>query len=152
MATDNKALSRRLIEEVWNKGNFEVIDELYDPSFKTEDPMLGTLDLNGFRELVKGYRTAFPDLKLEIISLVSEGNFIATRWRATGTHRGPLMGMEATGKKAVTTGLDLAEVRNGKVISDFTVFDSLTLLRQLGLETGVPAPEVSKKPQVEKRS
>ncbi len=153
MATDNKALSRRVIEEVWNKGNFEAIDELFDPSFKSEDPMLGTVDLDGFRESVKQYRTAFPDLKIEILSLVAEGNFVCTRWRATGTHRGPLLGMEPTGKKAVTNGLDFSEVRNGKVISDYNAFDSLTLLKQLGLESvAVPTPELRGKPEVEKRS
>jgi len=153
MATDNKTLARRLIEEVWNKGNYGVIDELYDPQFTSEDPMLGTADLNGFRETVKGYRTAFPDLKVEILSLVSEGNFVATRWRCTGTHRGPLLGMAPTGKVAVTNGVDIAEVRNGKIISDYTMFDSLTLLRQLGLDSvAVPTPELRTTPGVEKRA
>lgn len=153
MATDIKQLSRRLLDEVWNKGNYEVLDELMDPSFKSEDPVLGTVDKAGFLESVKAYRSAFPDLKLEIVSLVAEGNFVTTRWIARGTNKGKFLGMEPTGKYAETVGLDLAEVRNEKFISDFNVYDSLSLLRQLGLDTvAVPTPELHKKPEFEKRA
>jgi predicted ester cyclase len=153
MATDVKALSRRLVDEVWNKGNYAVIDELMDPNFRSEDPVIGTVDKAGFLETVKGYRSAFPDLKIEIVSLLVEGNFVTTRWIARGTNKGKFLGMEPSNKFAVTTGLGLAEVRNGKFISDFTVYDSLSLLKQLDLDTvGVPTPELHKKPEAEKRA
>jgi steroid delta-isomerase-like uncharacterized protein len=142
-----------MIEEVWNKGNFDVVDELFDEGFKSEDPVLGTVDRKGFLESVKTYRKAFPDLKVEIVSLVSDGNFVATRWLARGTNRGPFLGREPTGKATVTSGLDLAEVRNGKFVSDFNAYDSASLLRQLGYETDVtPPPEMKTKPETEKRS
>jgi steroid delta-isomerase-like uncharacterized protein len=153
MATDTKQLSRRLIEEVWNNGNLGLLDELCDSSFKSEDPMLGTVGCDGFRESVKAYRTAFPDLKIEILNLVSEGNYVVTRWRATGTHRGPLLGMAPTGKVAVTNGIDFAEVRNGKFVSDYNSFDSLSLLKQLGLDSvGVPVPDLRTSPELQRHS
>jgi steroid delta-isomerase-like uncharacterized protein len=153
MATDVKQISRRMIDEVWNKGNYAVLDELVDPGFRAEDPVVGTFDKAGYADVIKGYRTAFPDLKIELVSLVAEGNFVASRWIARGTNKGSFLGMEPTGKFAVTTGLGMAEVRNGKIVSDFNVYDSLSLLRQLGLDTvGVPTPELHKQPEFEKRA
>jgi steroid delta-isomerase-like uncharacterized protein len=141
------------LDEVWNKGNYAAIDELMDQSFKCEDPVMGTVDKAGYLETVKGYRNAFPDLKIEIVSLFAEGNFVTTRWIARGTNTGSFLGMKPTGKFAETTGLDLAEVRDGKFISDFNVYDSLSLLRQLELDSvGVPAPELHKQPEVEHRA
>jgi steroid delta-isomerase-like uncharacterized protein len=142
-----------MIEEVWNKGNFAIFDELVDPSFKSEDPVLGTVDKAGYLETVKAYRAAFPDLKLEIVSQVCEEDRIATRWIARGTNKGAFLGMAPSGKFATTTGLDLAEFRDGKLVSEFNVYDSLSLLRQLGLESvAVPTPELHQKPEVEHRA
>lgn len=153
MTTDIKLLSRRLLDEVWNKGNDAVIDELMDPGFTCEDPVAGTVDKAGYLEIVKAYRRAFPDLKIEIVSLFAEGNFVTTRWIARGTNKGAFLDMEPSGKFAQTTGLDLAEVRDGKFVSDFNVYDSLSLLRQLGLDTvGVPTPELHKNPEFERRA
>lgn len=152
MATDNKALTRRLIEEVWNKGNLEVINELVDPNYEGHDPMLGTLKRDGLREAVKSYRTAFPDLKIEVANIVAEGNYVCTRWISRGTNRGPLLGRAGTGKTVVLSGINLAEVRGGKLLVDRQEFDSASLLRQLGADvgafavpTGKPAVESTKR-------
>lgn len=148
MAIDNKQIARRLIEEVWNQGKLDLIDELVDPNYTGRDPMLGAHNREGFRESVKAYRAAFPDLKIEAATMVGEGNFVCTRWTSSGTHRGPFMGMPATGKSSVGTGINFAEIRNGKLFSDFQEFDSLSLLRQLGLDTAaMPVP--GRQPTVE---
>lgn len=148
MAIDNKQLVRRMIDEVWNKGNYEVINELVDPNYEGHDPMLGALKREGFREAVKAYRTAFPDLKIEATAIVSEGNYVCTRWTSYGTHRGPLMGKAPTGKTSTLLGVNFAEVRNGKLFLDYQVFDSASLARQLGLDfAAMPLPGF--KPTVE---
>lgn len=148
MAIDNKQVARRLIDEVWNKGKLELIDELVDPNYAGRDPMVGALTRDGLRDSVKAYRAAFPDLRIEVAALIGEGNFVCTRWVSRGTHRGPLLGMPGTGKTAVVTGLNFAEVRDGKLFSDFQEFDSLGLLRQLGLdEVAMPLP--GRRPVVE---
>jgi steroid delta-isomerase-like uncharacterized protein len=142
MAIDNKQITRRLIEDVWSKGRVELIDELVDPNFEAKDPLLGTLDRDGLREAVKGYRSAFPDLKFEVVSLLAEGNHVSMRWIARGTNLGPFMGAPSTGRAAVVTGINYTELRNGKVISDTFEFDGLGLMRQLGLNpvsTPIPA-------------
>lgn len=148
MAIDNKQLARRLNDEVWSKGNLQLIDELIDPTFEGRDPLVGAMNRDALRESVKAYRAAFPDLKIEVASILSEGNFVCTRWTAKGTHRGTLLGMAPTGKTAVVTGIDFGEIRNGKFIADYAEYDALGLLRQLGLDTvAMPVPNL--KPVVE---
>jgi steroid delta-isomerase-like uncharacterized protein len=141
MAIDNKQVARRMIEEVYNKGKIELIEELIDPAYEGHDPLMGTVKRDGLRESVKGYRSAFPDLKLEVNTIIAEGNFVVTRWTARGTHRGALMGIAPTGKSTVVTGIDFAELKNGKISSQYSEFDALGMMRTLGVEaTAVPAP------------
>lgn len=142
MAIDNKQVARRLIEEVWSKGKVELIDELVDPAYEGHDPMLGVMKREGLRNAVKGYRAAFPDLKFEVNSVIAEGNVVVTRWTARGTHRGPLLTLGATGRSAVVTGMDYAELKNGKILSDHAEFDALGLFRQLGVDS-TDAPTLS---------
>ena len=84
-----------------------------------------------------GYRTAFPDLRLTIEAQVSEGDLVVTRWKASGTHQGELFGIAPTGKQATVTGISLTRVSGGKIAEDWTNWDTLGLLQQLG---AVPAP------------
>lgn len=149
MAIDNKQLLRRFTEEIWNKANFEAIDELCDPSYEARDPMIGTYARDGLKETVKAYRSAFPDLKLEIVGLISEGNLTAVRWTARGTNLGSFMGMPPTGKSTVVTGIAFSEVRNGKVVKDYNEYDALGLLRQLGVDPkSLPMPVTQKQPEL----
>lgn len=141
MAIDNRQLARKLIDEVWNKGKLELIDELVDPGYEGRDPMMGTATRNGLKESVKAYRAAFPDLKLEVSTILSDGSYVCTRWTAKGTHLGPFLGMAPTGKHTVVTGLNLAEFRNGRIVADVAEYDALGLTRQLGVEPqALPLP------------
>ena len=134
MATDNKQVARRVIDEIWNKGKLDMIEELLDPAYEGHDPLLGGLKRDSFRQSVKAYRSAFPDLKMEINALLVDGNFVTTRWTARGTHLGPLLGKESTGRSASVTGISVGEIRNGRIISDYAEWDALGLFRQLGLD------------------
>jgi len=106
---ENKAIVRRLNDEVWSEGRLEVIDELI------ADDFVGTVvgapeqirGRQGFREFVVMYREAFPDLRITIDEQIVEGETVVTRWTATGTHEGELMGMAATGKQATTAGVNV---------------------------------------------
>lgn len=153
MAIDNKQLARRFFDEVWNRGRLEAIDELVDASYEGRDPIIGLNKRDGLREAVKSYRAAFPDMKFEIVNVLGDGNFVCTRWTVRGTHQGPFMGMEPTGKVAVVTGIDVGEYRNGKLISDVSEYDALGMLRQLGLDTvAMPLPGRRATVKTEKRT
>jgi hypothetical protein len=69
--------------------------------------------------------------------MLAEGDRVVTRWTARGTHRGELMGIPPTGKPVTMTGITINRLEGGKVVEDWTVFDQLGLLQQLG---AIPAP------------
>lgn len=138
-AEELKAISRREIE-AFNTGNLAILDEIaaddyvsYDPSLP--EPIRGK---EAYKQVVAGYRAAFPDLQLTIDQQVAEGDTVATRWTARGTHEGELMGIAPTGKQATVTGISLVRIADGKIVEDWTNWDALGLMQQLGA-IAVPA-------------
>src|SRR5688500_5684626 len=97
---NNKALAQRAIEEIWNRGNLAVADELYAVDAPHRDPAMPdqATGPEGIKQAATTYRNAFPDLHLEIEDLIAEGDQVVTRWRSTGTHKGELNGIQPTGK------------------------------------------------------
>ena len=135
MSTEqNKAMDRRVYEEVWNRGNLAVIDELVAANYVDHDPQpTGALKgLEGLKQSVTMYRTAFPDVHFTIEDQIAEGDTVVTRWTARGTHQGPLMGIPPTGKQAMVTGVSITRWASGQVAEGWTNFDALGLLHQLG--------------------
>jgi steroid delta-isomerase-like uncharacterized protein len=99
MSEENKALSRRSIEEIFNAGNLEVVDEIIAQDHVHHDP---TMPQEGhgrehFKEFASMYHSAFPDVHIEIEDQIAEGDKVASRWVASGTHEGDLMVIPATG-------------------------------------------------------
>lgn len=145
MADDDSQVTRRLFEDVWNGGKLQVLEELLDPSFEGRDPLRGPLTAEQYRNAVKGFRLAFPDLRFELNAVVAADNHVTTRWTMRCTHLGPFLGTESTGKSAQVTGINLAELRNGKLVSEYSEWDALALFRQLGLED-VSLPLAARRP------
>lgn len=133
MLEHNKQIARRVIEDALTKGRLEAIDEVVAPAFVNHDPATGDqIGRDGLRELVLGYRNAFPDLRITIEDQVAEGDCVVTRWTATGTHKGELMGIEATGKQATVSGMTFDRIADGMLVESWNNWDTLGLLRQLG--------------------
>jgi steroid delta-isomerase-like uncharacterized protein len=135
MTEDNKRIARRTIEEVYNAGKLEAIDELFAPEFVGHDvaspePVRGR---DGLRQQAEGYRSAFPDLRLTTDEQIAEGDSVCTRWTARGTHRGELFGMAATNREATVTGVTIDHLRDGRIVESYTNWDALGLMQQLGL-------------------
>jgi phytoene desaturase/steroid delta-isomerase-like uncharacterized protein len=137
----NKAVVRRFYQELWNEGRMEVADELFDADFIGHAP--GNAEdargPEGVKQLVQAWRTAAPDLRVEIISQQAEGDRVATRFVCVGTQTGPLLGIPPTGRRAEMAGMAITRVREGKVMSDWGEFDLLGLMQQLGVAPGPPA-------------
>jgi steroid delta-isomerase-like uncharacterized protein len=135
MSEQNKALARRTIEEVWNQANLAVIDELVAPNATFHDPSVPDGKFTGpegMKRFVQIYRGAFPDVHLTVNDQIAEGDEVCTRWTATGTHKGDLMGIAATGKSATVTGVDIDRYQDGKVVEAWASYDMLGLLQQVG--------------------
>lgn len=134
MSAANKTVSRRLTEEAFNQGKYDVIEEVVAPTFVNHDPATGdTKGPEGTRELIEGYRTAFPDIKITIEEQIAEGDLVVTRWTGTGTHKGELMGIAPTGKGTTVTGVTIDKIKDGKIVESWNNWDTLGLLRQLGV-------------------
>ena len=135
MSEENEALVRRYFEEIWNKGNLEVIDELFTTNFVRHGPV-GTegevRGLEGFKGLVSSYRSGLPDLRIPIEDLIAEGDKVVTRWTARGTHRGELMGNAPTGNPATVRGILVDRISGGKIEEEWVDYDTLHLMQQIG--------------------
>jgi steroid delta-isomerase-like uncharacterized protein len=136
-AETNKQIVRRIAEEPWT-GNLDVIDELVDRDYIGHDPSQPepTRGPAGFREFISTYLTGFPDGRITVDQQLAEGDFVATRWTGRGTHEGELMGIAATGKQVTVIGITISRVAGGKVVEEWTNWDTLGMLQQLGV---VPA-------------
>jgi steroid delta-isomerase-like uncharacterized protein len=133
MSIENKNLVRRWFAEVWNKGNAAAIDEML--SSHTVVHGLGP-DLHGaaeFKPFHSAYRNAYPDIAIQIDDLVAEGDMVAVRWSATGTHRGDGLGFRATGRQAQFSGMAFIRVQEGRLVEGWNNFDQLGMLQQLGI-------------------
>jgi steroid delta-isomerase-like uncharacterized protein len=134
MSEENKKITRRLLEDLWNKGNLSLADEFFTANYVHHDP--STPDVGSGPESEKKratlYRTAFPDLRLTIEDMISEGDTVLARWSASGTHRGELNGIAPTNKKITISGVSVVRFAGRKIAEGWVNWDALGLLQQLG--------------------
>jgi steroid delta-isomerase-like uncharacterized protein len=135
---DNKALMRRWYEEVFNQKNIAAIDEFVAPNVVDHlvpPGMPGGIE--GTRQGVNMYLTAFPDLHLTIEDMIAEGDKVVDRQTARGTHQGAFMGIPPTGKQVTVTAMNISRIADGKIVEHWVELDTLGMLQQLGV---VPMP------------
>jgi steroid delta-isomerase-like uncharacterized protein len=131
---DNKAVIRQLFDEVLNAGSLELLDSLIAARYVEHNPAPGqTPGAAGVRIRVQEMREACSDLRFVLEDLVDEGSLVATRYHWTGTPRGPLTNISATGKSVTVTGMDFYHLENGQIVEHWHNIDELGLLRQLGV-------------------
>jgi len=139
MSTEvNKASMRRFYEEAFNKKNRAAIDEFIDPTQVDHAAPPGTPGgLEGARQTLTMYLTAFPDLYFTVEDLIAEGDKVVARLTVRGTQQGVFMGIPPTGKHAEVTAIDINRMAGGKSVEHWLEMDTLGLLQQLGV---IPAP------------
>ncbi len=127
----NHEVLRQVIEEGFNKGNYEALNPLFAPDYQEHQfGLKQTLD--GLKKDIQYLRTAFPDLHLTIEDLVADGDKVWIRMTAHGTNRGPLLG-PPTGKTMTITVMDVCRFENHKIVEHWGVPDRFAQLAQLGL-------------------
>lgn len=131
----NIATVRRAIDEGWNKGNLEAIDELFAPDFVEHQAGIGP-GRDGVKGSIRILRTAFPDLNLTFEDVMADGDAVWVRLSARGTHQGPFMGLPGTGLPIHLTVIDIVRVVDGRLVEHWGVADRLSVAQQIGL---VPA-------------
>src|SRR3954470_6170574 len=120
---EHKDIARRAIEEVCARGDFDQAERFYSPDFRDRVNNLEYHGLEGVRKSVTMYRSVFPDLEIEVVDQVVEGDRVVSRWTARGTNRG---------RRASLDGITISHIEGGKIVEDWSHSDTLGLLRQLG--------------------
>jgi steroid delta-isomerase-like uncharacterized protein len=130
---DHIAVSRRLIDEAFNSGNYDVIDEVTADGFVDHDPLMGDQDKESVKQAIAGYREAFPDLHCDIEEIFDAGDKVVYRWSANGTFENSFMGLEPTHEKGdPVKGMTIDRYEGDKVAESWSEWDTLTLMRDIG--------------------
>jgi steroid delta-isomerase-like uncharacterized protein len=117
-----------------NTGNFALFDEAVAPGCVDHDPAPGQgPGPDGYRMFFTHMRTAFPDFNAAPEALVADDESIAFAYTLTGTHKGPFLGLPATGKKIKIRGVQFSKFKDGKMVERWGSSDELGLLKQLGI-------------------
>ena len=138
-AEENKDVVRRYVEEGFNAGSMEALDELFAPDFVIHDSGNPAVrDLEGLKENVRMLHQAFPDVHVSIDALLTDGDCVIKRFTLRGTQQGEFNGIPPTGKQIELVGIDILRVSEGRIQEIWMSFDYLGVLQQLGL---IPQPE-----------
>lgn len=127
---ENKAIVRRWNEELHNKGNVDIVDELADANYINH---ADGSDREGFKRYWLATDAVFSDRSIAIEDLIAEGDKVVIRWTLKATHTGEYMGVPATGKQWGMKGISIYRLANGKIVEDWSASDQLGLMQQLGL-------------------
>ena len=137
---DMKLLLRRHFEEVLNRGELDVVDEIYADAYVLDAPVQTegsaqahgqTLGRDGLKRRVVLFRSAFPDIHFSVDNLIAEGDPVVAQYTFTGTHSGQFRELNPTGNRISVTGILIAQVANNRIQAALSVFDSGDMIRQL---------------------
>lgn len=140
MATEqNKALFRRMVEEIFNRGNLDLVDEVFAPDFVEHEELPPGIPSGreGVKQMTSMLRGAFPDFKATIEDMLAEGDRVVIRMTWTGNHQGDFMGIPATGRRVSFGVIDIVRFAGGKFAEHWGLMDQAGLMQQLG---AVPEP------------
>ena len=128
----NKAVARRAFEEVLSGGRFELAAQLYAKDFINHG-IHRDAGLEEDQAALKGWHQAFSDITIVPEKLIAEGDLVTIYWIARGTNTGTGNGLPATGKKAELAGITIWRIVDGKIKEEWSAFDQLSMMQQLGL-------------------
>ncbi len=134
---ETKAIVEHFWDEVWNKKNFAIGDELLPDNVIVHNFGAVVEGREAWRQSMTPFVTGFPDLKLTVEFTITEEDKVAVRWTATGTHNGDFRGIAPTGKQINIAGVAIYRVAGGKIVEVWSQPDTLGLLQQLGV---IPTP------------
>ena len=137
MSEENKTLTYRWFEEVWNKGNADAISEMV-----TADVVIHGLtdavgnpitNIDAFRSFHQQFRGAFPDINVVVEDSIAEGDKVAARCSVQAKHTGDSLGLTATNADVDFSGIAIVRIYNGKIVEAWNNFDFMRMNKQLGV-------------------
>lgn len=131
----NKAIVSRYMEQVWNNGRLDLMEEVMDEdAFEHGLPQLpGMNGRDSLTAIIGGIRSSLPDVQITLHELIAEGDKVVTQWTMTATHQGELMGVPATGKQLTNTGATIYRLADARIVEISNFADNLGLMQQLGV-------------------
>jgi predicted ester cyclase len=136
-AQEYRIVVRREFEEIFSQGgNLDAAEEIYAPNYVGHEPTFGDVHgVEGAKQFAATYRQAFPDIQTTMEDQVAEGDKVVSRFTARGTHQGESEDFgPPTGNRIEVTGITIEQFsEEGKIVEDWTNFDALGLMQQLGL-------------------
>jgi len=135
------ALARQVIDEAWNNGDLNILNEVYTSDFvqhRTPYPDIEGLD--GYKNYIEGTRDAYPDLKFTIKDIIIDGDKTVLLFTFRGTHKGEsvLFPVPPTGNKVEMKGCTVSRYVDGKTVEEWVYSDWLSLIQQIGFKVIPP--------------
>jgi len=143
---DNGQIARTAFEDLYTKRKLDIVDQHYDASYKGHETMAPNMDRDQFRKNAQMYLAAFPDLVCKVDEVAAAGDKVLLRWTARGTHKGPLFGASPSGKPFNIQGITVYTFRNSKIAEEWTQWDALGMIRQLGIAQQVQGLQAQASP------
>ena len=131
----NKAIAKRAFEEILSQGHFELAEQLYAKDFVNHG-VHRNATLEEDQAALKGWHQAFSDIVVSPEKLIAEADLVTVYWIARGTNTGTGNGLPATGKKVDLAGITIWRIVEGKIKEEWSAFDQLSMMHQLGLIEG----------------
>ena len=133
----NLVMVSRIWNEVWNKGALETCDEVFSKDYLGHLPIMTVHGPEEFKNLVKVYLVAFPDVHLSVEDTFGAGDRVTVRWISRGTHLGAMMGVPPSHNKIEVMGISIFRMAGGQVAEEWEGFDTLAMMQQIG---AIPTP------------
>ncbi|HTF48429.1 MAG TPA: ester cyclase [Pseudonocardia sp.] len=136
MVTSEQTQAIQRYSDVWASGDLDVLDEVFTADCVRHGPALEGTSVKGaqgLKEIVELYRTALPDLRVPIDTMVGDGDVVMTRWSASGTNNGPVLGTPPTGKSFTIFGFWMHRFEGDKIAEEWATWDTHGFLGQLGV-------------------
>ena len=142
MSNLHKALIRRFLDEIHNRGNLAAVEEFIHPDHvrHTNQTTGGGRDFHGpegFRQAVRAFRQAFSRIHFAEDGLFADGDVVILRWTFRGTHTGEFNGIAPTGRSVTATGVDILRIADGKIVERWA-YDDGSLMTQLASPSSEP--------------
>jgi steroid delta-isomerase-like uncharacterized protein len=129
---ENKAVASRVLLEKMGQGRFDIQPELYGPGFVAHG-FGRNYTLAEDEASARQLRAAFPDLVVKVDRIIAEGDMVALHWSSSGTNTVAVPGFPGQGKRANVDGMSFFRFADGKIVEEWSTYDNLTILKQLGL-------------------
>lgn len=135
MSERNKAVVHRAVEELFNTGNLDIVEQVFAPDYVDHSPSDSELSgLENVKRFVAAWRAAFPDTRSTVEDMIAEGDKVAARWTTRATHRGEFLGVPPTGNVVTAQWLGIFHLSDGRIVDSWDHYETQGLLRQLGID------------------